>query len=358
MYQLSYRQKSLLTEFVWLFILSVVIPFFNGSQIWPGDYASIFSLIFLTCLVLPAIILFYRWFLPFTIGLKRYGLFVLLLPVYFIFYELNARLSSIIGIHFTLLPQRYRDNLAKAHPESFSVHYIHQTLEYTFLVLLAVTSIYMVRQAYQKQHELYLLENDKLRLELNQLKSQLQPHFFFNTLNNLYALSTEGSPQTSSMIVNLSNIMRYVLYESEHEKVLLEKEVEFIKNYIELERIRHTHAVIEFDVQGNVNTIEIEPLLFLPIIENAFKHSLATDIPGKYVKMVLAVDEDELIFQVSNSYRENDSSPSLTGTSGGIGLKNLKKRLGLLYPGRYQLDADQHDGIFTVFLNIRFSNNK
>ena len=308
-------------------------------------------------MTLPVIILFYRWLLPFTIGRKRYGLFILLLPVYFVFYEINARLSSIIGIHMTLLPERYRNNLAKAHPENFSVHYIHQTLEYTLLVLLAVTSIYMVRQAYKKQHQLYMLENDKLRLELNQLKSQLQPHFFFNTLNNLYALSTQGSTQTSSMIVNLSNIMRYVLYESEHEKVPLEKEVNFIKNYIELERIRHTLADIEFDLQGNPGNIEIEPLLFLAIIENAFKHSLATDIPGKYVKMVLAVDEDELIFQITNSCLENYSSQSLTET-GGIGLKNMKKRLELLYPGRYQLDVDRHDGIFTVFLTIRFSNNK
>lgn len=340
-----------------MFILSVVVPFFNGSQIWPGDYATIFSLVLLTCIMLPVIILFYRWLLPITIGRKRYGLFVLLLPVYFVFYEINARLASIIGINLTILPEKYRNNLSKAHPENFSVAYIHQTLEYTLLVLLAVTSIYMVRRAYKNQLQFYLLRNEKLRLELNQLKSQLQPHFFFNTLNNLYALSTQGSPQTSAMIVNLSNIMRYVLYECEHERVPLAKEVNFIKNYIELERRRHNHAIIESDLQGTPDNIEIEPLLFLTVIENAFKHSLATDIPVKYIKMVMSVDEEELIFQISNSCLENHSSRTLPET-GGIGLKNLEKRLELLYPDRYQLDVDRQDGIFTVFLNIRFSGNK
>src|SRR3954470_24477593 len=215
------KRKSLLTELIFLFILGVVIPFFNGSQIWPGDYGSIFSLALLTTLMLPVIVLFYRWLLPFTIGEKRYGLFALLFPVYLIIYEISARATSLIAIYLPFLPQRYQNNLRKAHPENFSVNYIHQTLEFTFLVLLASTSLYLLRQAYKKQHEVYLLENDKLRLELNNLTAQLQPHFFFNTLNNLYALSTQGSPRTSLMIANLSDIMRYVLYESEQESVPL-----------------------------------------------------------------------------------------------------------------------------------------
>jgi len=269
--------------------------------------------------------------------------------------EINSRLASIIGIHLPFLPERYRHNLSRAHPKNFSAHYIYQTVQYTFLVLLSATSLYMIRQAYKKQARMYALENDKLRLELNQLKSQLQPHFFFNTLNNLYALSTQGSPKTSPMIANLSEIMRYVLYESLHEKVPLEKEVNFIKSYIELERVRHTDTnSISFDVQGDTGAITIEPLLFLPIIENAFKHSHILDIPGKYVKMILVVDERELIFQTANPCASGYLLPHRPET-GGIGLKNVRKRLELLYPGSHQLDIDQRDGIFTVFLTIRFT---
>ena len=351
---LTHTQKSLLTEIVCLFIISVVIPFVNGTQIWPGNYANIFSLVLLTSLQTPSIILFYRFLLPFTIGRKRYGLFVLLLPVYLVVYEINARLTSITAIHLYFLPAAYRHNLEKVHPENFSVNYVHQTFEFTFLVLLAVTSLYLVRQGYKKQHEVYLLENDKLKLELNNLKSQLQPHFFFNTLNNLYALSTQGSPKTSLMIADLSDIMRYVLYESEQETVLLSQEIQFIKSYMALERIRHTDPnAIHFFVQGNTEARRIEPLLFLPLIENAFKHCLAKDIPGKYVKMVMSVDEEELIFQVSNPYIEEQDT---NVKKGGIGLFNSKKRLELLYPGRHQLDIDRQNNIFTIILTIRFTN--
>lgn len=355
MARLSYQQKSNLTEISVLFILSVLIPFFNGSQIWPGNYANTLSLILLTCLQLPSIILFYRGLLPFTIGRKRYGLFALLFPVYLVVYEINARVTSITGIHLNFLPKEYRHNLEKVHPENFSVNYIHQTFEFTFLVLLSVTLLYLVKHAYKKQQQVYLLENDRLRLELNNLKSQLQPHFFFNTLNNLYALSEQQSPKTSLMIADLSDIMRYVLYESEQEKVALTKEVNFIKSYIALEKIRHTDTgIIDFFVQGEIGNREIEPLLFLPIIENAFKHCLAKDTPGKYVRMVLSVDDDELIFQVSNPFIMGE--PAVT--TGGIGLKNIKKRLGLLYGGHYQLDIDQEDGVFTVILTLRFTHQQ
>jgi sensor histidine kinase YesM len=351
---LSYKQQSLLTELSVLFLLSVLIPFFNGSQIWPGNYGYTFSLVLLTCFLLPSIILFYRWLLPFTIGRKRYGLFVLLFPVYLLIYEINVRLGSVTGMHLSFLPEGYRNNLASGHPQDFSIHYINQTFEFTFLVLLSVTLLYLVKHSYKKQQQLYLLENDKLTLELKSLKSQLQPHFFFNTLNNLYALSTQGSPKTSLMISDLSDIMRYVLYESEQEKVSLYKEVNFIKSYIALEKIRHTdEGIIVFFVQGDINRHEIEPLLFLPMIENAFKHCLAKDIAGKYVKMVLSVDDDELIFQVSNPYIK--SQPAIT--AGGIGLKNIKKRLDLVYPGCYQLDIDEQDAVFTVILTIQFSHS-
>ncbi len=350
----SYQQKSLLTEISALFILSVLIPFFNGSQIWPGNYGYTFSLILLTCFQLPSIILFYRGLLPFTVGRRRYGLIVLLFPVYLLIYEINARLTSMAGIHLSFLPEGYRHNLEKVHPENFSVNYIHQTFEFTFLVLLSVTLLYLVKDAYKKQQQLYLLENDKLTLELKSLKSQLQPHFFFNTLNNLYALSTQGSPKTSLMIADLSDIMRYVLYESEQEKVSLDREVNFIKSYIALEKIRHTdEGIIDFFVQGDVKRHEIEPLLFLPMIENAFKHCLAKNIAGKYVRMVLSVDEDELIFEVSNPYVTTQPTTEM----GGIGLKNTRKRLDLVYPGCYQLDIDQQDAVFTVILTIQFSHS-
>jgi two-component system LytT family sensor kinase len=353
---LSYQKKSLLIELICLFILCVVIPFSLGSEIWPEDYSFTLSLIFLNTLQLPATILFYRWLLPFTFGRKRYARFFLLLPFYLIVYEINARLASITVIHMPFIPDGYRSKLASAHPENFSVYYINQSLGYTCLVLLSAGLVYMIRQTYRNQYRVYTLENEKLKLELGQLKSQLQPHFFFNTLNNLYALSTQGSPKTAVMIVHLSEIMRYVLYDSQQDKVSLDKEVHFIRSYIELEKIRHNRPdCIDFALQGNTDHIQIAPLLFLPFIENAFKHSLANDMIENQVRMILAVDEAELSFQVSNPLPHN-SMITHNAPSGGIGLRNVKKRLELLYPGTHQLHIDKSDGNFTVFLNLRFSN--
>ncbi|MEO6631404.1 MAG: histidine kinase, partial [Mucilaginibacter sp.] len=178
-------------------------------------------------------------------------------------------------------------------------------------------------------------------------------HFFFNTLNNLYALSVKGSGKTSAMIASLSVIMRYVLYETEREKVPLEREINFITSYVQLEKIRHDEpSLIEFAVQGDPTFIEIEPLLFLPLIENAFKHALQKDIPGKYVKMAMVVDDDELIFQTSNPKQKSIANQVVPG-EGGIGLKNVKKRLALLYPGRHLLEIDDTGDTFNVILTIK-----
>jgi len=361
---LSDQRKALLVELLCLFILNVLIPFSIGSQLWP-DYSYTFSLIFVTMLTVPSTILFYRWFLPFTLEKRRYGLFLLLLPFFVVVYEINARLANIIGMSLPFIPKGYRANLASSHPASFKDHILILNIGYACLVLFSVASLYMVRQLYKKQRRVYALENDKLKLELTQLRSQLQPHFFFNTLNNLYSLSTEGSPKTSAMIADLSGIMRYVLYESQQEKVPLQKEVDFIRSYIRLEKIRHDDAdIIVFDVQGDISSTWIESLLFLPIIENAFKHSLAKELPGKYVKLVLAADEDELVFQASNPYPEKEAvgeggSAGAAGTeAGGIGLRNIRKRLELLYPGRHQLEIDRADGLFNVLLTIRSFHKK
>ncbi len=347
---LTYKQKARLTELVFLFIVCVLIPLFIGLQIF-SHFSWTMSLICVTALSFPSVILFYRWLLPVTFGKKRYWLFLVLFPVYILIYEFNSRLSAIAVIHLQFIPAEYRANLQSAHPEDFSTFRLYQTVGYTCLMLLANSSLYVVLRLLKNQRDLYELENDKLKLELDHLKSQVQPHFFFNTLNNLYALSVRGSKKTSAMIADLSSIMRYVLYESERDKVPLEKEINFIKSYLQLERIRHDEQeLIDFAVQGDPSLINIEPLLFLPLIENTFKHALQKDLPGKYVKMAMVIDEDELVFQTSNP---KPAAGKTKSEDGGIGLKNVSKRLELLYPGRHSLEIDDTGDTFNVILTIQ-----
>jgi two-component system LytT family sensor kinase len=351
----THKRKEFLAEIVFLFFICVLSPLAVGFQIF-SKFSFTLSLVLINVLGLPAILLFYRFYLPYTIGRKRYFLFAILFPLYILIYELNGRLSSLAVIAMPFIPREYRDNLLSAHPGDFTKGYFNQTIGYTCLVLLSLTSLYVMKLLFRKQHDVYELETDKLKLELNQLKSQVQPHFFFNTLSNMYALSVQGSPKTPAMIADLSDIMRYVLYNSEQEKVPLQKEVDFIKSYIELENLRHNSKdIIEFSIQGDISHINIEPLIFLPLIENSFKHSLQKDMQSKWVKLVLAVDEDEIIFQASNPVYAPATGVIHTG---GIGLKNVRKRLQLLYPQKHQLEIHNEKNIFTVTLAIAIQNKK
>jgi sensor histidine kinase YesM len=247
------------------------------------------------------------------------------------------------------IAQSYRDNLASAHPGDFSTNIVNQNIGYTILVLLTTFAFALFKQLYNQQHEVYELQAEKLRLELGQLKSQVQPHFFFNTLNNLYSLSLQGSPKTSVTIANLSGIMRYVLYESMAEKVLLSKEIAFMHSYIDLERLRHNQPdSIDFVVQGSPDSLLIEPLLFLPLIENCFKHALQQSVHASPISISILIDEQEITFETRNK-KATLLRPS---TPGGIGLKNVQKRLSLLYPNRHQLLIDEDAENFTVTLSI------
>ncbi|OOQ60813.1 sensor histidine kinase [Mucilaginibacter pedocola] len=349
---LTYKQKSLIAELSYLLFVGVLSPFATGSQIWDKPSFTL-SLVLLNIMGLPVIIIFYRLYLPYTVGKKRYWLFALLFPVYILLYEIWYRLTALAMVAMPFIPKGYRDNLYTAYPWDYEHGLFHQTLGYTCLVMAAATSIYVIRLLFKNQHNLFAAETDKLKLELNHLKSQVQPHFFFNTLNNLYALSVHASPKAPEMIAGLSSIMRYVLYNAQQDKVHLQQEVDFIHSYIKLESIRHDNSeAIEFSVQGDVGALEIEPLLFLPLIENAFKHSLQKNLTNKWVKLALAVDEDELVFQTSNPVAEKGT---ITNGEGGIGLNNVRKRLQLLYPESHQLDVHRGESIFTVTLTIQLN---
>lgn len=349
----SYRKKVRLAEWLYLAILSIVIPFTVGVQIF-SQFSFTLSLILINVLQVPSIILLYKWFLPRTLLQKKYGWFALGLPFYLLIYEINARLSFMVAINLPFIPQGYRNNLTSVKPWTWTGSLI-QNMDYTLLIMLSAIGLLFVRELFKRQHLVDQLQSDKLRLELDQLKSQIQPHFFFNTLNNLYALSLQGSPQTSVSIANLSSIMRYVLYEAREEKVLLAKEISFMHSYLGLERIRHSdEQLIQFGVQGNPNGIMIEPLLFLPLIENCFKHSLHHKIPGNQVQILLNIEEEEIIFQTSNL---KIADPSTARQEGGIGLSNVRKRLELLYPKRHLLIVTEEDSRFIVTLTLQLSTN-
>lgn len=193
------------------------------------------------------------------------------------------------------------------------------------------------------------LQEIQARTELNFLKSQMQPHFFFNTLNNLYALTLAKSDVAPSVILKLSDIMEYVLYDVRETHVRLFDEIKYINNYIDLERLRFGDEIESvIDITGDIEKIDIPPLLFLPFIENCFKHGVKKN-NNVQIKIDFTIKDDEyLIFKVINTFSKNTDEK----IKHGIGNKNVRRRLELLYNSKFELSTEIIENTYKVFLKI------
>ena len=204
---------------------------------------------------------------------------------------------------------------------------------------------------YNQQQKTRELENRNLQSELKFLKSQVNPHFLFNTLNNLYSLTLKKDDRAPETVLKLSELMRYMLYECNERRVPLDKEINCIRNYIDLERIRQGDKTkIDFDLEGHVNGHMIAPLLFIPFLENSFKHGVNSQIREGWVDIKLNVDDDRLDFSVVNG--KGMHRPISDKKSGGIGLENVKRRLNLSYPDKHKFKIIEDDTSFRIDLKL------
>lgn len=202
------------------------------------------------------------------------------------------------------------------------------------------------------KHRITVIEKEKATVELQALMSQVNPHFLFNSLTVLYGLSLKKSSDTSDAIMKLSDILRYVIYESANGKVKVSSEIELINNYIALQRFRVADQVkIEFDNQVTNADIQMEPMLLLPLLENSFKHGVKGDIGNTFIDMKLVADNHRVQFTITNN---KSDTPSAEQPWGGIGLKNIRERLKLVYPSRHTFVINETASIFSVDLVIRY----
>lgn len=204
---------------------------------------------------------------------------------------------------------------------------------------------------FNKQKQAQELETKSIQSELSMLKNQINPHFLFNTLNNIDSLIRKNPDYASQSIVELSDMMRYMIYETNAKKVPLAKELEYIDNYLALQKLQYfNNDLVEYSVSGNPENIEIAPMLFIPFIENAFKH--CTDKETRHaIRFSFSIDADKIRFDAVNIADKNHSI-SKDETSG-IGLGTVKRRLEILYPNRYSLDIDEKNDLFCVSLEIK-----
>ncbi len=201
------------------------------------------------------------------------------------------------------------------------------------------------------------LAKEKMEAELKFLKSQIHPHFLFNTLNNLYALTLIKSDKTPDIVLKLSGLLDYMLYNSNEKFVPLEKEIEILKSYIELESIRYDNRLdLNFNTEGNIGNKEIAPLILLPFIENSFKHGASADRSKSVITITIKADHQLLNMIVENSVPANKIKDK--DYIEGIGLKNVRRRLELIYPNSFQLNLESKPDLFKISLKIYWNFNK
>jgi len=318
---------------------------------WNSEFPKV-SFIFTIGLLPVAIVetyLFNYLLIPKFLSEKKYGRFFYLS----IFTALVSTWLSFLIVFYALI----RILNTEASLEPAVLHPELQVLSLNFIVFFAI-AIKQVKRAFYMQQEKNKLEKAQLttalklkEAELKLLKAQVHPHFLFNTLNNLYGLTLEKSDQAPKLVLQLSEILDYILYRCDASKVPLAEDLNNLKNYIEIEKIRYSEKLdLTAEFPKNTGKLQIAPLILLPYIENAFKHGVS-QFPGiAHVHLKTSVEGRNLIFQIENS--RNPLVKKKETNNKGIGMINVQRRLDLLYSGKYILTVEENDETFSVNLKL------
>lgn len=350
-------QKKILRwqETIFFIIYLILFPMFTALQ-YSSDYGKDTFINTFTYLGISKIfdllpfIIFYKTIIPKFLFTRRYLAFILGLIGFLVAFDLYLHfVTDLVVSKISFLPK----GVAKTAANAYQQHRVpRQSIHYTLMNLAGIIGLAYFVRTIEKEKQVQTLIKQQWKLELNALRDQLHPHFFFNTLNNIYSLALQNSAFTAPVTYKLATMMRYMLYETSVPKVLLSKDIQFIEDYIELERLRlNDHVQVSFDQQGEAEYLEIEPFLLLPFIENAFKHGAEHEVTNGYITVIILIENKELSLQVKNSKPDAGQS----GRGEGVGLSNVKKRLEILYPGKYRLYFSETHDSFSIFLNVSLS---
>jgi two-component system, LytTR family, sensor kinase len=323
-----------------LFLLLVLLD--TTSQDWGFVIA-----VELITLAFYAIVVYFNLFylIPNYLTEKKFFLYVSLLVLTVLI--LTPIKMLVLFLSFSYLPDLQRQLL-------IDQKWFFLTI---FIIAGGSTVIKIISDWARYQRDRKELQTQTMQSELTFLKSQINPHFLFNTLNNLYALTLKKSDKAPEIVIKLSEMMRYMLYDCNEKRVKLSKEINYIQNYLDLEKLRQSdQSRITFKVEGKVGEQKIAPLLFIPFLENSFKHGLNSTINNGFVDIELRVNDQQIDFRMINS--KADTLPMQTHKrSGGIGLKNVKRRLQLQYPDKYQLKLEDSPNAYAIHLSLDLSSS-
>ncbi|HUH45854.1 MAG TPA: histidine kinase, partial [Arenibacter sp.] len=232
--------------------------------------------------------------------------------------------------------------------EGVSISFGRNILPFVHVGAIAA-SIKLLKYWYLQKKRTIEAEQQRTVAELKLLKAQLHPHFLFNTLNNLYSHTLESSPKSPEIVLKLSSLLRFMIYDSNTPKISLVKEIELLQNYISLEQLRYGDRLdLSLTITGNIGQYQIAPLLLLPFLENAFKHGTSKQIDMCWISFYLSMDESRMSFKLVNSIDPEEVKAKI----GGLGLQNVRQRLELLYKNCHRLEMVKLDEVFVVDLEI------
>ena len=294
--------------------------------------------------------------------IATYFILYLLLPEYFIKKRILAFTTLfILTLVFAAVLHRlyyfcvvnpllysYRPNLL-----SFQAPEVLKTVLGIYPVVALAAFIKVGKHWYEKDKVSQKLEKEKMEAELKFLKAQIHPHFLFNTLNSLYALTLKKSDQASEVVLKLSYLLDYMLYEGNAPQVMLKKELDLITTYIELEKIRYGEDLqVSYRVSGDVAGKSISPLIILPFVENSFKHGVSQQLQDKWIEVDIKITDNKLLLMVKNSKNREETTDDTLSYKEGIGLYNVKRRLELLYGKNQKLIVQNEKDSFHIRLSL------
>ena len=332
-------------EFFYLALLILINPLVNGLIFFSDDFRMWPVLLLVSLVVFPSYVLYSRVIVArFLLRRSRFNIlpailfFLILLGFLYVFYSL------ILSFSLSGIEQQYFE---------FNYKTIIRESLWIIINMALATAIPFIKEALDEKDMITVLQKDNTFYKLRYLRAQLNPHFLFNTLNSIYSLSLQKSDKTPGVVVRLADIMRYLIYECNEEKIPLNKEIDFIRNYIEIEKIRY-NADIRFTVEGETGRVMIEPFLFISFIENGFKHALDNSFNEPFIYIMIKVSPGRIVLNVINN--SNTDLEVQAKRINGKGLSSSKSLLELLYPDLYDLDIIQTEKEETRQNSLRIRN--
>ena len=344
-------QKRILSHFLFWFLLFISLPVLAALNDGSVKKTIVLGLGFLPAQLLASYFLVY-YQVPKLLFKKKYLKFGFSFIISAYIFLVLSRLLNLYLFKF-FIPENFKEeSLINILSDPFHLAVVYFPYLYVFVFLMFMAKSFKDR--FEEKHQLEVLQKEKAKTELKFLKAQTNPHFLFNTLNNLYSLTLDKSEKAPDVVLKLSGMLDHMLYQCKDDEVPIANEISFIQDYIDLESLRYGDKLkLSFKHNLKYPNIKIAPLILISFVENAFKHGASNSLNNSVINIELSSEKDSLSFKIFNTLSNNISGIKKDELNSGIGFSNAKRQLDLNYKNNYNLKSTKTDNDFLVVLNIK-----